>query len=240
MLRDDSKVGLRRPLRNSGLEMAHEKPEAIEAERRRCIRLTGFFWNPEIGIAPSKTRWHNADQRPSRAIQDKSFVQDGGIRIESVDPHLVAQDKNRWRTGLIVRGLHYSPDEGRHTKKLESARRNITAAEAVGALARSVEHVAAVIGDDSVKDVILSHVVQKLRAAIAAPPARLILFGVMDLDRNEVLRIGVGKRLHQDVLDDTEDGGRGADAQGKSNHRHNSEARAFPKVSSRVTEILPK
>src|SRR5271169_2936872 len=114
MLRDDSKVGLGRTFRNSRLEMAHKKPVAIEAELRSRIRMAGFFRNPEIGIAPTKTRRHNADKRAGRAIQDKRFVQDGGISIEAVDPHLVAQNEDGWCARLIVRRLHPSPEEGRH------------------------------------------------------------------------------------------------------------------------------
>src|SRR4029077_18860858 len=132
-------------------------------------------------IAPAETRRHDTDKRPGRAIQYKRLVQNGGIGVESVDPHLVAQDENRWSARLIIRWLHHAPNQCGHAQKFERARRHIAAAEAVRALARSVEHVATVIGDHPVKDVVLRHIVQKLWSAVASSPARLILFRVMNL-----------------------------------------------------------
>jgi hypothetical protein len=61
----------------------------------------------------------------------------------------------------------------------------------------------------------------------------------MDLDRNEVLGVWVGEGLHENILDNAEDGGRGANAQRKSDHGHNGKAGAFPKVSTSVVDILP-
>src|SRR4029077_360082 len=134
----------------------------------------------------------------------------------------------------------HAPNQRGHAQKFERARCHIAAAEAVRALARSVEHVAAVIGDHPVKDVVLRHIVQKLWSAVASSPARLILFRVMNLDGNEVLRIRIRERLHEYVFNDAENGRGRADAQREGNYRNDSKTRAFPEVSSGVVEILPE
>jgi hypothetical protein len=62
----------------------------------------------------------------------------------------------------------------------------------------------------------------------------------VDLDRNEMLRVGVRKGFHQHVLNDAEDGGGGAYPERQGYHGNDGKAWTFPKVSSGVVEILPK
>src|ERR1700680_2849077 len=112
MLGDDDEVRLGFAFRDAGFEMAEHKPKAIETECGSRIGVAGLFGNPEVGVAPGKTRGHNADERACRAVQDEVFVEEGGIRVEAVDPSLVAQDEYGRRARLIVRGLHPPADEG--------------------------------------------------------------------------------------------------------------------------------
>src|SRR5580704_9901240 len=107
MLGDEREICLSRSFRNSGFEVAHEKPKTIESERRRSIGEAGFFRNPDIGIAPGKTRRHDADEYPRRPVQHEGFVQNARIGVKAVDPSLIAQNEDRRSTGLVVRWLHH-------------------------------------------------------------------------------------------------------------------------------------
>jgi hypothetical protein len=228
MLGNDREIRLRLAFGDSGLQMAKHKPVAIESEMWSGIGVAGLFRNPEVGIAPGKTRRHNADERAGRIVQDEGLVEDGGVGVEAVDPSLVAQDEHGGRARFIVRGLDHAADERGHAQKFKGAWRHIPAAEAIRSFAIGVEHVSAAIRDDPVKDVILLDEVQILGAGVSAAPPRSILFRVVDLNGNEVLRVRVGEGLHENILDNAEDGGRRADAQRKSDHRHNGKAGAFP------------
>ena len=73
----------------------------------------------------------------------------------------------------------------------------------------------------------------------AAAEAGAGLVGIVDFDGHEVGRVGVGKRLDQNIFDHAENCSRGTDAQGQSEDCDYGEARAFAQIPRGVTEILP-
>jgi hypothetical protein len=58
------------------------------------------------------------------------------------------------------------------------------------------------------------------------------------VDTDQLLRIGIGQRLQQDGIDDTEDGGIGADSQGEREQRHGGERGALDQPPKSVANIL--
>ena len=237
-LRDDIEIGLGLGSRDSGLEVAKKEPKAIE-RGFPGFGVIGFLGYPHVGIAPAKAWWHDSNQSAGRPIQHKCRVDKTGIGVETVDPCLVAEDEDRRSGGLVVCRLHGAAEERGHPQEFEGARRDQAAAKTICTFTVGVEDVKSVVADGAVKHVVLRHVVQELRAAVAAAASRLVALGVMNCHRIEALRVRVWERLHEDVFDDAEDGGGGADAQGESNHGHDGEAGVLLEVSSCVEEVLP-
>ncbi len=61
----------------------------------------------------------------------------------------------------------------------------------------------------------------------------------MNLDRDDALRIRVGERIQQNVLDRAEDGGRRPYTERQGQRRDGGEARGFAKRSCAIAQILP-
>jgi hypothetical protein len=68
-----------------------------------------------------------------------------------------------------------------------------------------VQDVGIAIADRTLEDMVLLRVIQKLRRRKPTAPARIAPVGVVDFDRHEAIRIFVGKRLQQNVVNDAED-----------------------------------
>src|SRR5580693_8995178 len=128
--------------------MPHQKPEAVESKGWSGIRVAGFFWNPDVSIAPTKPWRHDTDQRACRAVQDIGLVQNGWVRVEVVDPRLIPQDKDRSSPRLIVRWLHDPPQQRRHAQKFEGPRRNHTSFKPLRTLPVGIQHVRLIIRND--------------------------------------------------------------------------------------------
>ncbi len=76
------------------------------------------------------------------------------------------------------------------------------------AFAGAVQHVQLVVGDHAVKYVILLYIIQIFGSAERGAAPRLIALCVVNLYGVEALRIGIRKRLHQDVFHHAENGRR--------------------------------
>ena len=57
-------------------------------------------------------------------------------------------------------------------------------------------------------------------------------------DDDELAAVGVGEGLEEDAVDDAEDGGGGADAQGQGEDRGEREAGRLPQLPERIEQIL--
>ena len=56
--------------------------------------------------------------------------------------------------------------------------------------------------------------------------------------QHKLIRMRIGKRAKEDGIDDREDGGIGADAEGESKNRDKSKARRLAESSQRVADVL--
>jgi hypothetical protein len=237
---DHREVRLRFANRNPWLQMTEQKPIRREPVHSRLRRAVRFVRYPHVRVTPSKARRHDPNQGPRSSVQNKSRVQDFRIGAKPVHPGLVAHHEDRRRSRLVVGRLHGPPQHRRHTKKFEGARGYQTAAEAFGAFSRCVQEVLAVIGDDPVEHVVLLNVIEKLGSRVPRAPPGFAAIIVVNLYRHEAARVQIWKRLHQHVIDHTEDRRGGADAQRQRDHRHRRKPTALPQRSRCVTNVLPE
>ena len=238
---DDVEIGFGLFGGDTGFEMSHEKPEAlVGAGRSGDFGATGFFGDPHVGVPPTETRWHDADEGAGRAVEDECFIQDGGIGDEFGDPGFVSKDEHGRSTGFVIGGLHDATKKRGHSEKFKSAGSDVTAFEELRACAGTVEDIGLVVGDDAIEDVILGDVVEEFGADEATAATGAVLFGVVDLDGHEPLGVRIGEGLDEDIFEDAEDGGGGADAEGKRKDGDEGEPGGFAKVAEGVTEVVPE
>lgn len=128
--------------------------------------------------------------------------------------------------------------QGGHSEDLEGARSDEEALEPLRAFARGVQHVLVGARDHAVEHVVLLGVVEQLGAYESATAAGLVALRVVDLHRHQPLRVGIGKRLHQHVVDDAEEGGGGRNAEGERDHGHRGEPPALGEGAKGVPEVL--
>ena len=73
----------------------------------------------------------------------------------------------------------------------------------------------------------LRHIIQEFRTGEPRAPARFVAFRVVDLDGHVTLGIGVGKRFHQNVFQNAEDGRGCPDSERQREHCDHSKSRSF-------------
>src|SRR6267142_5514381 len=204
ILGNHSEVGFCLANGDTWFEVSQQEPKLRKPVARRGGGPARLLRDPHVGIAPSEAWWHNAYKRSLRSVKDKGLVDDRGIGAEPRHPGFIAHDKHRRRTGFIVSGLSDASEQRGHAQKLKGAGGDEAAIKAFGAFAGAVEEVHAVVGDDTVEDVILFDIVEEFGTGIAAAAAGFVTLGVVDLDGNEAGGVGIRERLHQDIFDDTE------------------------------------
>ncbi len=200
----DVEVDLGLAHRDPGLQVAEQVPVAGERARRRIERRGGPARDPQLGIAPRKSRRHDADQRACDSVEHEAPAEHPGVAAEAVDPGLVPHHEDGRCGRLVVGGQQHPTQQGGHAEELEGTRGDQQPLETLGPLPGGVEHVVVRAGDHAIEDAALRHVVEVLGADVEGAPAGLRLLGVVDHDRHEPLRVRVGKRLHQHVLDHAE------------------------------------
>src|SRR6266404_965966 len=238
ILGDDSEVGFGLADGDARREVTEQEPELRESILGLRGGAAGFRGNPHIGIAPAEARRHDSDQGALCAIEDKGFVDEIGIGAEAANPGLVAHDEDGRRAGLVVSGLGDSAEVGGHAEEFKCAGADEAAIEALCPFAGTIEDVEAVVGDYPVKDMILCDIVEVFGAGEASAAAGLVLLGIVDLDGDQAAGIRVGKGLHQDVFDDAEDGGGGADAEGEGYRSDYGKGWAFAQVAEGEANVL--
>ena len=227
---------------NARLQMSEQEPKLRERPGHSggCygpVRLLGY---PQVGVAPSKSRGHDSNQRSRYSIQHKRLVHNARIGPEVFHPSLIAQHEH-WRSSLlVVRRLHHPPQQRGHPQKLKGPRRHVVPVEPQRPFSRTIQHVRVVVGNHPVKNMILLYIIYKFRPAEPRSPAGLGPLRVVDLYGHESLCIRIGKRLHQDIVNHAENRRGSTNSEGQCNDRHHRKSRRLPKVPQRVADILPQ
>src|SRR5882762_3642755 len=181
---DHGEIGFCLANGNTRFEVPQQEPELRKTVAGRGGGPARLLGDPHVRIAPSEAWRHNAYKRSLRSVKDEGLVDDRGVGAEPRHPGFVAHDKHRRRTGFIISRLSDAAEQRGHAQKLEGAGGDEAAIKAFSAFAGAVEEVHAVIGDDTIKNVILFDIIKELRAGIAAAAAGFVALGVVDLDRN--------------------------------------------------------
>src|SRR5882762_7911514 len=184
ILGDNGEVGFCLANGDTWFEVPQQEPKLRKPVACRGGGPARLLRDPHVGVAPSEAWRHDADQRSLRSVKDKSLVDDRGVGAEPRNPGFVAHDKHRRRTGFIVSGLSDAAEQRGHAQKLKGAGGDEAAIKAFGTLAGAVKDIEAIVGNDTVKNVILFDIIKELRAGIAAAAAGFVALGVVDLDRN--------------------------------------------------------
>ena len=87
---------------------------------------------------------------------------------------------------------------------------------------------------------VLLLIVEELRGLQALPAPGLAAGEVVDLDHHHPLCVGIGEWIEQNVIDDAEDGGGGADAEGQRENRNAGKAGLIAQPSGAVGKIPPE
>src|SRR5882724_1758312 len=184
ILGNHSEVGFCLANGDTWFEVSQQEPKLRKPVARRGGGPARLLRDPHVGVAPSEAWRHDADKRTLRSVKDKGLVDDRGIGAEPRHPGFVAHDKHRRRTGFIVSGLSDAAEQRGHAQKLKGAGGDEAAIKAFSAFAGAVKDIEAIVGNDTVKNVILFDIIKELRAGIAAAAAGFVALGVVDLDRN--------------------------------------------------------
>ncbi len=173
------------------------------------------------------------------AVEHEGLADDFRIGIELGDPGFVANHEDGRRAGFVVFCGGRAAEERRDSEGFESAGGDELAVEAFGAFFGGVENVGAGASGDAIEDVILRGVGAEFGGSDSgAGTAVSGLVGVADLHDDEAVGVRVGEGVEQDSVDDGEDGGGGADAEGESENGDGGEAGIFAQHAQSVTKIL--
>ena len=162
---------------------------------------------PQIRAPPCKPRRHEAHQRAWFAVQHEGTAQHLWVEVILLAPQFVTHDEDRRCARLAVVRRDAAAQQRRHSQEVEHVRRYICSLEALRTFAVGIEDVFVGIPDHPVENVALLFVIQKFRDGKVATPPTLASLNIMDLESDDPARIPVRKRIEQNVVDDTENGG---------------------------------
>ena len=173
------------------------------------------------------------------AVQREASAEYGGVEVVTGGPHLVRHHEHRRRSRLHVIRRQAAADERRHAKKLEVVGRDVGTDQQLGSLGCGLQNVSVGPADDILEDVALFLVLEELGNTEEVATPWTAAGRVTNLEGDHPVGIDVGEGIEQDVLDDTEDCGRGSDAQGQCQDGEGSEGRLPDDAAPSITDVLP-
>ncbi len=182
---------------------------------------------------------HDADDGVRLAVELKGAADDRGIAAESPLPQRIAQDDD----GIALRHFVLFGPEGAAEGGMDAEQRKIRLGDVFGRDALPLVHAGE--GRAGVREE--GHVLE--RAALRAPVAVVRhggapAFHLRPLDIapqfDQAGRRGIRERAEDDGIDDAENGGVGANAEGQGENRHEGECGAVTQGSHRVAQVLPQ
>ena len=208
---------------------------------------------PEVGwIAAEgfseKAGRGDADDGDGVAADDEGGTNDGGIGAVLLLPGTIAEHGDGRGVGLVVGGRDGAPGEGAKAEGREVIAADHFVAEGLGgavgfAAAHAVRPSAGLEGGEGgeLGGVLLHALIEGI-----GEEAPVVLGAAFDAavvayaDAVEASGVGDGQGLEHDGVDEGEDGGGGADAEGQGEHGGEGEDRGEPHLAESVGEVLAK
>lgn len=183
------------------------------------IRAVEHDRPPQIGTELREPLRHDSNERRRNPVQDICAAENGRVAIVSADPRLVGHHKDGRRTGRGISRRERPTKQCRHSEKLEHVRCRPTAGELLGAFSGRYQHVFVRAANHVIEHVVLRLELEELRQLEERASAGPAAGRIVNLNHGDTTGVGVRKRIEQDVLNDAEDGGRGANAKRQIENR---------------------
>src|ERR1700722_8792232 len=210
------------------------------AGSERLFGANGFHRKKNVAAAPSKALRHDPDERAGGAIENVRLPDDRWVAAEVRFPCFVAEDERRRSAGLVIGGLHHAAVQCGKTEEFKRVGRAENSVEALHSTADLIKNIFTGVSDGEVEDVIFFDVVEKFGRGVFGASDGVNIVGVVNFDGHEALGAGIWKRLDQNVFDDAEDCGGGADAKREGDDGNRGESGLFAQRARRVGKVAPE
>ena len=192
------------------------------------------------GVAPverkAKTGGHDANNRVGLAIQLDRLVQNVPVAAEVVLPHLVTQHRNVVFTFLLFPGQKGTPQHRLDAKHLEEVICRADVRKLYRTVGRRLHRGVEVIGITGQRG---EGAGLRALVLVTGPGGGLrITAGAAAHDVNDAIRMRIGQRTQDHVIDDAKNRGGHAHAEGQREHHGNGESGGAAKLAQRVAKIL--
>jgi hypothetical protein len=97
---------------------------------------------------------------------------------------------------------------------------------------------ASILGDHTIENMILRHIIQEFGPSEGTATTWFTLFRVMDRHGHETLGVGVREGLHENILENAEDCRRRSDPQSEREYRDYREAGSRSYIPQPISNVL--
>ena len=217
-IRDGETLGDRVEIR--GGRRCGDAPLQAPHERKPGSPLRPAHRHPEIGAVDLKPRRHDGDERRDRTVQPEGLADDRRVAAELVPPRPVVDREDGRRSGLRVCACERSSEERRNAQVVGRVAGDLGAAKDAGGRAILIKdrrgtpaahHVFEHLGPGAERREFV-----KGKGRPSLPAANIGDAAQRDDDR--AIDVSIRQRRDEQSVDDTEDHGRGADAERKRQH----------------------
>ena len=167
-------------------------------------------------------------------VEQNRAVDDGWIRPELIDPQDVAKDNHAVLSGLILVGKERAPSLGLDAVDIEVMRRDACASQLDRVTAAGKRGGAASLRRHEVEDDVVSLPVEEVQRGNAVAVAAGWFFEHTD----DPIGVPVRKGFEQDAIDEAENRGVAADAEGQRQNGHRGKRRRSRQRSAGIADIL--
>jgi hypothetical protein len=178
---------------------------------------------------------HHPDDRPRHPVDPQGPPEDLAVAAEAALPEFVAEDRHRLGAGELLRLGEAPSEDRRHPQERQHRGGDRGRVQPLGSLAAGQVDGPAVVDPQVLED------------PVRPPVEEIGGVGVLELGNAEPrggvphphqpLRVGVGQRPQQDAVDDAEDRGVGADAEGQGEDREQGESRLPQELADGGAEV---
>jgi len=212
---------LARPLQ---ADAGPQASDPLQVEAARVLLGGGSQGDPEVGVVEERgLRRHHPDDGVGLGIQPHRPAEHVGIGVEAVAPQVVSQQGHRGRAGRVVLGAEATTEEWLDAEDLLHVVRHLDGVDADG------------VGAHGQVDGLAGPHGHALEGRVVSPPGNEVRVGDGDVievplrrdlvEADQPLRLGKGKRLEEQAVEDAEDDGVTADSQRQHSHHQQGEER---------------
>ena len=237
--------GHRRPrlLQARPLRQPRHRPEVVAAPVLEIAR--GPHGDPQVdgdrhlsgnGVGKPEGRRHHADDRVARPVDADGAADHLRVGAEAPPPERVAEDRDRGPAAEVLAGQERAAEQRPHPEHREETVGGLEAEHGLRALGAHEGHEPVTVGGDLREDA-------RSRAPVAEVGKRNpVRFSAgaeaRFVELHEAVGLLVGQRPQHDRVDQAEDGGGRADAQGQRGHDRRGEPRPPRQQPQREARVL--